>query len=637
MTKAQADPGDSLAALPPGIVQRDASLHFDTSLPAAALWAAVDQVYRSHALLSGLDYPVLLKVLYGVGPALPRAATATDKPLVRFAREVLRFAPQRRSLYKNFKLDDTASEAEYYFEPVFVDDTSADGAALAPARLDVDEFVAALWCRGLRFGIDVAAVQGAIAGGRAERLIVARRFEPIPSRDADIVEVTQQLQRSDAPRQRADGRLDLLDFKNRFPQVKQHARLLRKRPASAGCAGIALDGSALPVAAPADVDLAALAGPGTAIEQLRDGDYLVATEDGFLAFDSASQRMSVSAVIVSHEGVSSRTTGNLHLSRAYEEYGEVQELRSVEGADITIHGDVFGKIVSRGGVIDLKRNLVGGSAFNTRGDISVAGVASGAVLQTRDGTLRLARAENSLLTGSRIHIGEALNCDIVGDEVTIGQAEGCAIAARRITLDSAAPRKQNEMLLFALAPELAGFDQRVAVLGEKGLAFAGHAAARQDQIDALSSRADVRTYIALANKVRKQEVQLSAEQLPQFQKMALAVGPALKAIGKLSLEVKAARAQHQAMVEQAAQVIQDRAALAAQTWCRVARVDGDTVLRTLALDPDGAAPHDRGVKEIRALLHGAAPGAPVLVADSGALAWRLGEEDQGIDAEPPPQ
>lgn len=108
--------------------------------------------------------------------------------------------------------------------------------------------------------------------------------------------------------------------------MKQHARLLRDLPAVGWCAGIALYGTPLPVAPPADVDLGALAGPGTALEQLRDGDYLIAIEDGFLAYDSVRQRMSVSAVIVGHDAVSSRTTGNMHLNRADEDYGEVKEL-----------------------------------------------------------------------------------------------------------------------------------------------------------------------------------------------------------------------------------------------------------------------------------------------------------------------
>ena len=38
----------------------------------------------------------------------------------------------------------------------------------------------------------------------------------------------------------------------------------------------------------------------------------------------------------------------------------------LEGEGITVHADVFGHVVSRGGAIVLNRNLVGGSARNAR-------------------------------------------------------------------------------------------------------------------------------------------------------------------------------------------------------------------------------------------------------------------------------
>jgi hypothetical protein len=94
----------------------------------------------------------------------------------------------------------------------------------------------------------------------------------------------------------------------------------------------------------------------------------------------------------------------------------------------------------------------------------VRGVASGAVLQTKKGEVALTRAENCIISGTRVVIGEASNCEIMADEVIIKVAEGCAIAARRIEIVHAGPRKQSEMLLYALVPDTAGYDRRVANL-----------------------------------------------------------------------------------------------------------------------------------------------------------------------------
>jgi hypothetical protein len=46
--------------------------------------------------------------------------------------------------------------------------------------------------------------------------------------------------------------------------------------------------------------------------------------------------------------------------------------------------------------------------------------------------------------------------------------------------------------------------------------------------------------------------------VPQFQKMATAVGPALKAIAKVSLDVKAAETEQQAGQALVAQLVQQR-------------------------------------------------------------------------------
>ena len=48
--------------------------------------------------------------------------------------------------------------------------------ASIPASLDLDEFIADMWSKGIRFGIDVAAVRAAIASGKSERVIVAQRL-----------------------------------------------------------------------------------------------------------------------------------------------------------------------------------------------------------------------------------------------------------------------------------------------------------------------------------------------------------------------------------------------------------------------------------------------------------------------------
>ena len=79
------------------------------------------------------------------------------------------------------------------------------------------------------------------------------------------------------------------------------------------------------------------------------------------------------------------------------------------------------------------------------------------------------------------------------------------------------------------------------------------------EVDSLTGEPEVRRYVTLASKVRKNEITLTLEQLPMFQKMAVAVGPQLKAIGKLSLAVKDAETEQkagQALIDKLVQATQ---------------------------------------------------------------------------------
>lgn len=601
------------------IVKRRDGIYADPGVLGTTFGAAIDGIFSNNNYLAGLDYAVVIKIIYGVGPALPRPAPG--EALVRVATDIRPFDPQRRALYKSVKVVD--GQAEYYFEPVVLTDPDDPDGPGVSAHLDTDEFIADVWSKGIRFGIDVAAVQRAIEFSKAERVIVASRLAPVPGIDAHIIEVSSDLHRSDAPRQLANGKLDLMAFQNRFPQIKKGERLLKKVPRKDGDTGYELSGTPVHPPIPKDIDLGAMAGNGTQVEVTAEGEFLVSIQSGFLNVDSRTSQLSVDDKIVSRDGVSARTTGNLQLTGDYEEFGEVQEKRVIEGESITIHADVFGNIVSRGGTILLNNNLVGGSAHNARGDIKVKGVASGSVIQTTNGEIHIHRAESCVISGTRVVIEQAANCEIMADEIVIQQAEGCAIAARKVLIETAGPRKTAEMQIFAFTPDSARIDEAIATMLNKATDFGQRVVERKAQLEALTTQADVRKYVMLASKIRKKELTLTAEQVPQFQKMATAVGPTLKAIAKVSLEVKAAETEQQAASDLVIELQRQRSDCAGSSEVRVDEVTGDTTLRMLRFNLDGASLYDYPAKEIKPRLRSNSDGAElILAADSGKIAWR---------------
>lgn len=591
------------------IARRADGVYADPDVLGTTLVAAIDAIVRAGQYLRGLDYPVLIKALYGHGPELPR--DASGRLVVRLADDIVPFPAARQALYRSVRIAD--GQAEYYFEPVF--EADPDGGE-RPTRLDPDEFVADMWRKGIRFGADHGAIGQAIDAGLAGRMVVARRLAPREGEHARVEEVTSELHRSDAPRQLANGRLDLMSFQNRFPQVRAGTRLLRKVPATAGSPGFDLNGIPIAPEPARDLDLGLYAADGTAVELTREGEFLVARRDGFLSVDPKSSRIAITDKIVSRDGVSARTTGNLHLSGDYEEFGEVQEQRIIEGEAITVHGNVFGHVLARSGAVVLRSNLVGGSARSLAGGVRVQGVASSATIQAVKGEIRLGRAENCVIAGARIRIETAVNCEIMGGEVEVGQAQGCAIAGRRVKIGSAAPWRQGEMLVHVLRPDCARIDAALAQVAGRIGQFAALGERHRAAIETLGARPDVRKYLMLAPRLRKGELVLTPAQEPQFRRLADSVAPALKELGRLSEQARALEGERQAGQALLARLQAQRGERLGAVAATVGLLDGEVQIRALPYEPDAGCAWDLAPRELKLRLRDTA-GTELLHAGSG--------------------
>jgi uncharacterized protein (DUF342 family) len=601
------------------LVKRADGIYIDLGMSRPALVAAVTQVFQSGWYFAGLDYAALMYALYGVGQ--DRGA----QQALRVADALRLFDASRLVLYKNPKM--SLSYAEYYFQQLYSEEqTLPDGSVIPerPVQLDIDEFIADMWNKGIRFGIDVAAVKAAMASTRADRITFATDLAPACGHDATVVEVSQDLHRSDAPKARADGRIDLQSFQNRFPQIKANMRLLKKVPSVPGRPGFDLAGRKTEPEPPKDLSLRVYAGEGTEAQAFGDGEYLVSTREGFLSVDAKSNRISITDKIVSLEGVSGRTTGNLQLAGAYEEYGDVQEQREVTGSDITVHGNVYGNINSRGGQVTLGRNLVSGSVHNASGPISVAGVASNSVIHAAQGAVTIRRAENCVISGTSVRVEEASNCEIIGDEVLVELAEGCAIAGRNVEVESAGPRRGTEMIVYVLVKDVTQFDHEIADLEARLAAFVLANAASQKEIERLSALPDVRRYLALAAKLRTQELVLTPDQGQHLRKIAGAVAEEMKALQQHKVELQAGQTQHKLLQDRLARAIEQKIEAAGVARCGLHMASGETVVRTMPFAADTAVLRQLPPKDLKQRLRGTPVGGELLFAASaGSLDWHL--------------
>ena len=600
-------------ALDPCIVRRLDGVFVDPTVPRSAIQMAIERLFASNLFLFGIDYPMFIKTLYG--PELPRPGES----LIHIAADVLSFNLNRRPLYRSIKIND--GQAEYYFEPVFLSDPMNPDDR-KPTNLNFDEFVADLWLKGVHFGINEMVVRAAIRSGKNQRTIIAQRLEVTPGTKATIVEVSQDIHRSNTPRQLAGGGVDLREFQNRFPQVKKGVRLLKKVPCVLGKSGIELSGMSIDPLIPMDVDFKQMAGAGTAIENTTEGDFLVALQSGFLSVENKTNRISIINKIINREGVSSRTTGNLRLAGDYEEFGEVQEKRLIEGNSITVHADVFGKLFSREGTIQLHHNMIGGSAHNANGAIRINGIASDSVLQTKKGEIEIKRAESCLISGTRVLIERAINCDIMADEIIIKHAEGCSLAGRKVTIDVAGPRKQNEMFIFVLIPNTIKIDSQIEEINARIDQLSEKIIACQNRLDMFANQPNARNYMVLATKIRNREFTLALDQIPRFKKMEQALGPALHTISRLWLNIEKFETEKLKELNMMGKLAQQKKSSVGVGSVNVRMFSGNTSVHTMKFDLDSENIYDLPPKDIKMKLHsGSAGGILIFSGSQRTLEW----------------
>ena len=624
----------------PDFVTRDANgVRVVPDVPGRAtqMQRFVDRVFSSGAYFTGLDLDALSLLLYG---AEGRDAGG-GKP-VRIADGIETFDPDRRALYTPPKVVDGGARVEYLFGPVWLErtvevpifgETDEQGQPRltghekqlrqTPTRLNVDEFVAAMWLHGVRSGIDIATVRSAIESALGERVDIARRSDPQPGADATVREQTLALHRDDSPAILANGRIDLGFFKNHFPQVAEGTRLLQKMPRRLGQPGRDIDGSVLEAELPRDFEIEDLAGPGTRVERNAKGEFLVAARDGFLNIDAKSQQVSVTEKIVNREGVSQRTTGNLILvGDHYEEHGEVQEHRTVEGRNMTFHADVFGGVVSCGGELHLCANLAGGTVKNRGGTLRIDGRVSRAVIEARECEVQAAHAESSVFVVGKLRLGRAIACDIVAEEVEIDDAVSCSIAARRILIRRGGSRRDVECLVNLCLPDFSALDKQHAEETKAADELKAKRKDRQGGIDALLATPELRNYFAAEKRIREGGVALTPAQEAQWRQATQRLA---RPLGEIQVLQKQIDTLNVALAEREARLAELDAArgkAASGIACEVTQVAGSVAVQTIAGPPELPVLAEVEVKKLRHVLRDTRlVKSRLFHGDSGRFAW----------------
>lgn len=635
------DPKRMDILLPEYLLRQPGGIYVELSLfqVGGGFAAFLDRLFGAGARFLGLDYSLLTDLLYDYDAILAAHGTSGK---VKLAADIVDFPPRRKGLYKAVKVDAEGKHAEYLFEPVQIGvevevpvygEPGADGVApivgsarktvMQPTKLDLDEFIADMWLKEVRFGIDVDGVADAIARGEAVRMDVAFQLDATEGSDAEIEEASDALRRDNSPKRLPNGMADLRRFQNRFPQIAMGSRLLKKKKRVLGKPGFRVSGAMIEPPLPADFDLQTLAGDGTRVENQGVNEFIVAGRDGFLSLDVATNHIAVTEKIENKGGISAKTTGDLSLAGDdFIEHGEVQEGRVVEGKNMTFHSDVYGEVVSHGGLILLETSLSNGRAISHGGDVTSNGRMLNSVVEAWDGVVTAKYAEGCLIIGKSVMVERAVNCEIVGENIQIGSAEGCGIAGKRIRISSSSERRDKQTIVSMLVPGLTQIDAQINQVRRAIVECRKIIEAKEQELAQIRADEEVAKYLALEASIRQGSIKLTAAQQENWQKMtAKFVGP-LRAMDRLGKEQQEQLERIAAFEQEQKRLMTEREKSGADIHCEITAVSGDTRVRTMVSFNGVAGLQQLAASDLRIKLREQGfPLEQVFMDSEGSLEW----------------
>ena len=586
-----------------------------------------DEVFNAGVCFSDMDYTVFHNLLYDEDWVRRMRATVNE---FRIASGLVAFSPQRQSLYRGVRILQEEASAEYFFEPIYLETDSQDvekpGAA-TPEKLNFDEFVAAMWLKQVRFGLLEQVIRQAIESNTSSRIIIALCLRKTDSQDATVMEISANLHRDNAPATMENGKTDLSTFKNRFPQVLAGTKLLKKIPRKLGKQGYRVTGMVIEPDIPKDIDLHKMAAAGTRVEQAIDAEYIVAAIDGFLDLNKQSGQISITEKLENRTGINIKSTGNLVLDvDEFIEHGEVQEGRILKGKSMAFLSDVFGKVMSQGGNISIRKNLSGGHAESAGGNISISGRVLSSTVFARDGETDITYCENSLIIGRHVRIGHAINCKIIGETLTLEVTEGCTIAGESITLGCSDERKGKENLVTIVIPGYPEILGHMNKLQNNITSILSKIERMKQEIAAINCSKEFMIYLSLSKKINAGGIQLAAEQQGNWKRMMEKHASSVDKVSALNGEMESLELVHKKLGNELAVVTGNYQKMRRQILCDIKQIAGATIVQTIE-SVNGIHLFDKmNEEEIRVILHRADNNKQRIFSDrSGMLEWRLAD------------
>ncbi len=605
----QSTPKGRMALIPRYVLREQQGLYVNLShFPVGGGFDKfVDRLFGDGFRFVGLDYPLLMNLLYDYDGTVKIYGQYAK---VKLADDIVDFPTIRKALYSGVKLVGGGQSAEYVFEPLALEEEivipvygekGADGirpvvateriSELHPTSLNLDEFIAEMWLKRIRFGIDVDKVASVIYLRQMGAVTIASQMGADDGSDAEILEASEVLRRENASQLLPKGKADLRKFQNRFPKIEKGTRLLRKKLRVAGKPGCKVNGERVPPKLAKDVDLSALAGEGTRIQIINGEECIVAVRNGILALDMDANRIEVNDIKDNNTEINAAPTGDISLAEIdFAEHGEVPEGSSVEGENMKFFGDVFGSVTSKNGHVLLEKDLAGGCVQSFNGDVTSNGRAVNAIIEVHDkraektaGKISLNFAESCLILGHTVSIKHAINCEVVAENVEIGVVEGCSVAAKTVKIGSSNVCRRREVNIAMVLPDVTEFEAKIGQV-QKSIEKCEKVIQEKDQEAAkITADPEVAKYLTMAAGIKQSGVTLTEAQQENWNKTAgkFKFAKADTSLARLNADKQDQLKLIHAFRHEIAILTGRREKMGSSIGCTISEVVGNTLVRTL--------------------------------------------------------
>lgn len=487
--------------LPDCVIEKNGAvfINLDYFLDRGIFLSFLENIFDNWYYLTDVDYQLLNDMLYDserIELLRKDKQGKNGSSLVQIASSIKKFDESRRTLYRKPKVSLDHKSADYFFDSVYLEGIDDNGKIQEiKSQIKFDEFVAAMWSEGIRFGLDFENIQKIINEGQIVRYTIAHQKEPSGQKDASLEPVISFEIKRGAKEGATANRVDILNYEQSYIRVEKDVKIYRKNPRKLWFPGWTIQGEIIRPEDPQDISLYTFLGDGTREERVDGADYIISNHSGFPRLEEGTVisgktrkkwlvrvhidekkvfheigmdtgKVDIQEDVISNQNIVLDTWARTILAK------KDVEANLYAKSDITIEWNVIG--TAHNNIVSQQHQKVTGiSKWNIVSEnwsIGVAGHANDTYLEAKKWTVTVWNISNSMIIGHIVEItGMVFNTTIVADIIilkwrVIGSR---LIAGKEIRMHESTEKWDNENVISIFSCDLTASIEKKQVLRNK--------------------------------------------------------------------------------------------------------------------------------------------------------------------------